>query len=65
MFVDRLWKPVKYGEIYLHADNRVAAVKDGIGKYLAFFNGRHPHTALDRNRPDNLYFQSQPLAVAA
>jgi putative transposase len=65
VFVERLWKSVKYEEVYLHAYDSVAAAKDGIGKYLAFYNGRRPHTALDRNTPDNVYFESQPLAVAA
>jgi len=44
---------------------RVAAAKVGIGNYFAFYNGRRPHTALDRDTPDNVYFESQPLAVAA
>jgi putative transposase len=65
VFVERLWKSVKYEEVYLHAYDSVAAAKDGIRKYLAFYNGRHPHTALDRDTPDNVYFESQPLAVAA
>jgi putative transposase len=65
VFVERLWKSVKYEEVYLHAYDSVAAAKAGIGKYLAFYNGRRPHTALDRNTPDNVYFEAQPLAVAA
>jgi putative transposase len=65
VFVERLWRSVKYEEVYLHAYDSVAAAKDGIGKYLAFYNGRRPHTALDRDTPDNVYFESQPLAVAA
>jgi putative transposase len=65
VFVERLWKSVKYEEVYLHAYESVAAAKTGIGNYLAFYNGRRPHTALDRDTPDNVYFESQPLAVAA
>jgi putative transposase len=65
VFVERLWKSVKYEEVYLHAYDSVAAAKAGIGNYFAFYNGRRPHTALDRNTPDNVYFESQPLAVAA
>lgn len=42
VFVERLWKSVEYEEVYLHAYDSVAAAKDGIGKYLAFYNGRHP-----------------------
>jgi putative transposase len=65
VFVERLWRSVKYEEVYLHAYDSVAAAKAGIGNYFAFYNGRRPHTALDRNTPDNVYFESQPLAVAA
>jgi putative transposase len=65
MFIERLWKSVKYEEVYLHAYDSVAAAKAGIGKYLLFYNGRRPHTALDRNTPDSVYFDSQPLAAAA
>jgi putative transposase len=65
VFVERLWKSVKYEEVYLHAYDSVAAAKAGIGNYFAFYNARRPHTALDRNTPDIIYFDSQPLAVAA
>jgi putative transposase len=65
VFVERLWKSVKYEEVYLHAYDSVAAAKASIGNYFAFYNGRRPHTALDRDTPDNVYFESQPLAVAA
>jgi putative transposase len=65
VFVERLWKSVKYEEVYLHAYDSVAAAKAGIQRYFAFYNSRRPHTALDRNTPDNVYFDSQPLAAAA
>jgi putative transposase len=65
VFVERLWKSVKYEEVYLHAYDSVAAAKAGIQRYFAFYNNRRPHTALDRNTPDNVYFESQPLAAAA
>jgi len=65
VFVERLWRSVKYEEVYLHAYDSVAAAKAGIGRYFAFYNGERPHTALDRNTPDNVYFESQPLAAAA
>jgi len=65
VFVERLWKSVKYEEVYLHAYDSVAAAKDGIGKYLIFYNTRRPHTALDRTTSDTVYFSSRPLAAAA
>jgi putative transposase len=72
VFVERLWKSVKYEEVYLHAYESVSAAKAGIGRYLAFYNTRRPHSALDRKTPDRVYLATirpvtalQPLAAAA
>ena len=65
VFVERLWRSVKYEEVYLHAYESVSAAKAGIGKYFAFFNTRRPHTSPDRQTPDTVYFKNLPLAVAA
>jgi putative transposase len=65
VFVERLWKSVKYEEVYLHAYDSVSDAKAGIGRYFTFYNTRRPHSSLDRNTPDNVYFESQPLAAAA
>ena len=50
---------------YLHAYDTVASARSGLARYIAFFNTRRPHTALDRRTPDAVYFQSLPLAAAA
>jgi len=65
VFVERLWRSVKYEEVYLHAYDGVASARSGIARYMAFFNTRRPHTALDRRTPDDVYFDSLPLAAAA
>jgi putative transposase len=65
VFVERLWKSVKYEEVYLHGYDSVAAAKSGIQRYFSFYNNRRPHTSLDRQASDHLYFDSQPLAAAA
>ena len=65
VFVERLWRSVKYEEVYLHAYESVTAARNGIGRYMEFFNTRRPHTALDRQTPDTVYFGSLPLAAAA
>lgn len=65
VFVERLWKSIKYEEIYLHAYDSVSAAKAGIARYVAFYNTRRPHSSLDRQTPDMVYFHSQPLAAAA
>ena len=65
VFVERLWKSIKYEEVYLHAYECVSAAKAGIARYFAFFNTRRPHTSLDRQTPDAVYFNPLPLAAAA
>jgi putative transposase len=60
VFVERLWKSIKYEEVYLHAYESVSAAKSGIGRYLAFYNGRRPHSALDAMTPDAFYYRHLP-----
>jgi putative transposase len=56
VFVERLWRSVKYEEVYLHAYDSVAEARSSIGRYLSFYNGRRPHSSLDRRTPDQVYF---------
>jgi putative transposase len=66
VFVERLWKSIKYEEVYLRAYDSVSAAKEGIGRYIAFYNNARPHSALDGITPDRIYFAnlpSQPLAA--
>ena len=56
IFVERLWKSIKYEEVYLHAYDTVSAARSGIGRYLEFYNMRRPHSTLDGNTPDTFYF---------
>ena len=65
VFVERLWKSVKYEEVYLHAYDSVSHAKASLGRYLDFYNSRRPHSSLDRKTPDQVYFQSLSLALAA
>jgi len=65
VFVERLWRSVKYEEVYLHAYETVSDVRTGLGRYFTFFNQRRPHQALRRRTPDLVYFSSLPHAAAA
>ncbi len=65
VFVERLWKTIKYEEVYLHAYDTVSAAKESLTRYVSFYNRRRPHTALDRQTPDAAYFNRLPLAAAA
>src|SRR2546427_9192977 len=48
VFVERLWRSVKYEEVYLKAYDSVSEARASIGRYLDFYNSRRPHTGLDR-----------------
>jgi len=65
VFVERLWKTIKYEHVYLHAYATVSEAKSKLAVYIDFYNSRRPHTALDRQTPDAAYFSQRPLAVAA
>ena len=65
VFVERLWRSVKYEEVYLHAYESVSQAKAGIERYLDFYNKRRPHSALDRKTPDEFYFASLPATQKA
>jgi putative transposase len=64
VFVERLWRSVKYEEVYLRAYSSVSEARASLGRYLTFYNGRRPHSSLDRKTPDQAYF-NQPLLAAA
>jgi putative transposase len=64
VFVERLWRSVKYEEVYLRAYGSVSDARASIGRYLTFYNGRRPHSSLDRTTPVQAYF-NQPLLAAA
>lgn len=65
VFVERFWRTIKYEEVYLRAYDSVAEARQSIGHYLAFYNARRPHTALDQRTPDEAYFDPLPLRRAA
>ena len=65
VFVERLWKTIKYEEVYLHAYDTVSDAKAGIARYIDFYNRRRPHRALDGMTPDAVYFDSLPVLLAA
>ena len=65
VFVERLWRSVKYEEVYLRAYDSVADARASIGRYLEFYNTRRPHSSLDRRTPHEAYFDPSPYAAAA
>ena len=65
VFVERLWKSVKYEEVYLKAYESVSAAREHIGRYFAFYNARRPHRAHDGQTPDDAYFGTLAQLPAA
>jgi putative transposase len=65
VFVERVWRSVKYEEVYLHAYASVSEARASLGRYLDFYNRGRPHSSLDRRTPDEAYFDPQPLTAAA
>ncbi len=65
VFIERLWRTVKYEEVYLHAYATVSEAKAALARYFAFYNTRRPHTSLARRTPDQIYCQALPLPTAA
>ena len=64
VFVERFWRSIKYEEIYLHAYDSVSEARNGIGQYIQFFNNRRPHSSLQAQTPDQVYF-NRPLEQLA
>jgi len=60
IFIERLWRTVKYEEVYLYAYETVIDAKNALKRYFYFYNQRRPHSALDGKTPDMAYF-NEPL----
>ena len=66
VFVERLWRSVKYEEVYLRAYTGVAEARASIGRYLGFYNGKRPHSSLGGKTPDQAYINlATPIPAAA
>ena len=66
VFVERLWRTIKYEEVYLRAYANVPEARASIGRYLGFYNSRRPHSSLDGKTPDQAYFNLlTPMGAAA
>jgi putative transposase len=65
VFVERLWRSVKYEEVYLHAYESPREANAALERYFRFYNGRRPHQALDNRTPDEAYFAINEMRQAA
>jgi putative transposase len=65
VFVERLWKSVKYEHVYLHAYHSVSEAKQQLASYFEFYNARRPHSSLGGQTPDTAYGGSGAWNIAA
>jgi len=65
VFVERLWKTIKYEHVYLHAYDSVSDARAKLAVYIDFYNSRRPHSSIDRRTPDDAYFDVPSLKAAA
>jgi len=65
VFVERLWRSVKYEELYLHAYETVREVRIALAGYFSFYNTRRPHQSLEYRTPDEMYFATDDMKKAA
>jgi len=65
VFVERLWRSVKYEDVYLKAYDSIPATREGLKAYFKFYNSRRRHKSLDRRTPDIVYWSTLPQKQAA
>jgi putative transposase len=65
VFVERLWRSVKYEDGYLRADETPSERRAGLKRYFEFYNTKRRHSALDRRTPDTVYFDQATPKMAA
>ncbi len=65
VFVERLWRSVKYEEVYLKAYASVTEARTSLGKYLDFYNCSRPHSTHAACTPETVYFKSLPVQKKA
>jgi len=65
VFIERLWRSVKYEDIYLHAYATPHEVTAGLTRYFGFYNTARPHQNLAYRTPDEIYFRTATLKKAA
>ena len=65
VFIERLWKSVKYENVYLKAYGSITEVRQGLREYFEFYNSRRRHQSLDRRTPNEVYWSTLPQKQAA
>jgi putative transposase len=61
IFIERLWRSLKYEAVYLHEMTDGFAAERVIGEWIAFYNTERPHSALDGRTPAEAYSAGRPV----
>ncbi|SHI13738.1 integrase core domain-containing protein, partial [Desulfofustis glycolicus] len=65
IFVERLWRTIKYERVYLYAYDSVGEARASIKQYLAWYNQARPHSKLEKMTPDEAYGMMLPAVNLA
>lgn len=65
VFIERLWRSVKYEDIYLKAYESIPETREGLTDYFKFYNNKRRHQSLDRRTPDTVYWSILPQQQVA
>ncbi len=65
VFIERLWRNLKYKEVYLKAYDHMSDAKHGSGDSLGFYNTKRPHQSFKNKTPDRAYFEGLEISIAA
>jgi putative transposase len=65
VFIERLWRSVKYEDVYLKAYSSIAEARQGLKEYFEFYNPQRRHQSLDRRTPDDVYWSTLPEVQVA
>ena len=63
IIIERFWRSLKYEDIYIYNYSSIKTAKDGINKYIAFYNNKRKHSSLKKNTPDSVFNQSFRVAA--
>jgi putative transposase len=64
VFVERLWRSVKYEEVFLRAYDSIGDARDSLARYFAFYNSKRRHQSLNRQTPESVYYQGAAREAA-
>ncbi len=63
VFIERFWRTVKYEEVYLRAYETVSDARHHLDRYMTFYNTGRPHSSLNDQTPDAVYFKPRLMAA--